>query len=136
MIRTLPLMLLLAACNTPSQPFRDVPVRTVTVDGSTFDVRVKDRRAEALRTNAQYAPRLGPIGGRAAMAIEQVSGCRVHDISGDQAVIQARLDCGDGPPPKKRGHVHYTCHTVGGLRDPKARPGDLTIECAPIPKHY
>lgn len=136
MLRILPLMLLLTACNTPSQAFRDVPVSTVTIDGSTFDVRIKDRRAEALRTNVQYAPRMGPIGGRAAMAIEQVSGCLVHDISGDQAVVQARLDCGDGVPAKKRGAVNYECRRVEGLPDKKTKTPNYILNCDPVPKHF
>lgn len=136
MYRILPLMLLLAACNTPSQAFRDAPASTVTIDGSTFDVRIKDRRAEALRINVQYAPRMGPIGGRAAMAIEQVSGCRVHDISGDQAVVHARLDCGNGPPPKKRGAINYECRRVEGLRDPKSKTPNYILNCDPVPRHF
>ena len=85
--------LALTACNTPSIPFRGVAPVTVTVDGSTFDVRVKDLRAEAIRTNMQYAPRMGPIGGRATQAIEEVSGCKVRRVGGDQAMVTAALDC-------------------------------------------
>ena len=136
MLRYAPLLLLLTACNTPSAGFRDVAVSTVTIDGSTFDVRIKDFRAEALRTNVQYAPRMGPIGGRAAMAIEQVSGCRVHDISGDQAVVQARLDCGGGLPPKKRGAAHYECRRVEGLSDPSSDTPNYILNCDPVPKHF
>lgn len=92
-MRYLILMALLAGCNTPSPAFRGVPVQTVSVDGSTFDVRVKAKTAEAIRTNVQYAPRFGPIKDRAAVAIEQVSGCEVRSISGDQAVAVAKLKC-------------------------------------------
>ena len=136
MDRLFPLLLLLAACNTPSQAFRDADVSTVTVDGSTFDIRIKDRYAEALRTNVQYAPRLGPIGGRAAMAIEQVSSCRVHDISGDQAVVRARLDCGNGPPPKKRGAVYLECARVAGLRNDTSKDQSYLINCDPVPLQF
>jgi len=82
----------LAACNTPSIGFRGIDPVTVTVEGSTLDVRVKGTVAEAIRTNMQYAPRMGPIGGRASVAIEQVSGCKVKRFGGDQAVIVAELD--------------------------------------------
>ena len=136
MMRFIPLMLLLAACNTPSQAFRDAPVRTVTVDGSNFDVRIKDLYAEALRINAQYAPRMGPIGGRAAIAMEQVSGCRVHDISGDQAVIQARLDCGSGLPPKKRGAKYFECRKVEGFPDRASSEPDYILNCDPVPLQF
>ena len=83
----------LAACNTPSIGFRGIDPVTLTVEGSTFDVRMNGTVAEAIRTNMQYAPRMGPIGGRASVAIEQVSGCKVKRFGGDQAVIVAELDC-------------------------------------------
>ncbi|MDE1130991.1 MAG: hypothetical protein OSA49_05455 [Ascidiaceihabitans sp.] len=86
----------LAACNTPSIGFRGIDPVKVTLEGSTFDVRVNGTVAEAIRTNMQYAPRLGPIGGRASVAIEQVSGCKVKRFGGDQAVIVAELDCKSG----------------------------------------
>lgn len=73
----------LAACNTPSIGFRGIDPVTVTLEGSTFDVRVNGTVAEAIRTKMQYAPRLGPIGGRASVAIEQVSGCKVKRFGGD-----------------------------------------------------
>lgn len=88
-----PALMLLAACNTPSPAFRGLPSTAVTVDGSTFDVRVADNTAEAIRTNVEYAPRFGPIKERATIAIERVSGCEVRSISGDQAVAVAKLKC-------------------------------------------
>jgi hypothetical protein len=66
-----------AACNMPSIGFRGFDPATVTVEGSTFDVRVKGTVAEPIRTNLQYAPGMGQMGGRAYVAIEQVSGCKV-----------------------------------------------------------
>jgi len=83
----------LAACNMPSIEFLGFDSATVTVEGSTFDVRVKGTVAEAIRTNLQYAPGMGQMGGRASVAIEQVSGCKVKRFGGDQAVIFAELDC-------------------------------------------
>lgn len=92
-MRHTPLVLFLAACNTPSPAFRGLSVKTVTIEGSTFDVRHTGTQAEAIRTNTQYAPRFGPIRDRATAAIEQVSGCEVRSISGDQAVAVAKLKC-------------------------------------------
>ena len=80
----------------PSLEFLGFASATVTVEGSTFDVRVKGTVAEAIRTNLQYAPGMGQMGGRAAVAIEQVSGCTVKRFGGDQAVIFAELDCKSG----------------------------------------
>ena len=83
----------LAACNGPSPHFRGLPAQRVTVEGSTFDVRHTDRFAEAVRLNAQYAPRPGPIAARAAIAMHQVTGCRISQLRGDAAVILGFLDC-------------------------------------------
>ena len=82
-----------AACTTSSMGFRGIEPVTLTVEGSNFDVRVNSTRAEAIRTNMQYASRMGPMGDRAHVAIEKVSGCIVKRFVGDQAVIVAELDC-------------------------------------------
>ncbi len=84
---------LLAACNTAGPHFRGLPATQVTVDGSTFDVRVRGELAEAMRVNMQYAPRFGPIRDRAGGAMAMVSGCRVKDVRGDQALATGVLDC-------------------------------------------
>lgn len=92
-----PLLLFLAACNTPGPPFQDVDPVRLQVAGSTFDVRVRGELAEAIRINSQYAPRLGPIGPRAAFAMAKASGCEVEGVLGDQAVVTGILDCSDAP---------------------------------------
>lgn len=91
----------LTGCNTPSPAFAGEPATRVTIDGSVFDIRVKDRKAEAIRLNPQYAPRLGPIGARAAIAMEHISGCEVTKVTGDAAVVFGKLRCGKDPvrPP-------------------------------------
>ena len=90
---------LLAACDTPSTPFRGVPVQRIIVDQSTFDVRVLDRRAEAIRLNGEWAPRLAAVEPRARIAIETVSGCKVRRLRGDQAMMIADLKCSNEPVP-------------------------------------
>ena len=92
MIRYLAL-LLLAACSAGTPHFRNVPATRVAVNGSVFDVRVRGKLAEAVRVNAQYAPRLGPIRDRAALAMAQVSGCPILDVLGDAAVTVGVLGC-------------------------------------------
>lgn len=105
----------LAACNTPGPHFRDVPATRITVDGSVFDVRVRGDLAEALRLNPQYAPRFGPIQARAGFAMAQVSGCRVVEVRGDQALATGILSCKGRParwvPPS--GAVSYSCVELG-----------------------
>lgn len=134
MKRTVLLLIAIAlvGCNTPSLEFRGVAPVTITVDGSTFDVRIKDLRAQAIRTNIQYAPRMGPIGGRAKAAIEQVSGCKVTQVGGDQALISAVLNCGKGPPPPKPIGQDYECYSVGDLGVDDGDLSDLVLDCSPI----
>ncbi len=93
MKRVLTLLLVLAACSAGTPHFRDVPATRIAVNGSVFDVRVRGKLAEAVRVNTQYAPRLGPIRDRAALAMAQVSGCPVLDVLGDAAVTVGVLGC-------------------------------------------
>lgn len=132
-MRILPVFLLLAACNTPGPEFRGLAAVEVTVAGSVFDVRVRDTRAEAIRTNAQYAPRIGPIHARAAFAIQQVSGCTVRAIKGDQAQATARLDCGKRPPAWQgpRGAVSYSCVEIRQWLTPAQAGRYAEFDCDP-----
>lgn len=101
----------LAACNTPSPGFKGhAPVR-ISVGQSTFDVRVDGNRAEAIRLNREWAPRLESVAPRAVAAIEKVSGCEVVKLGGDQALIEARLKCGKGVEPMEvlPGKIVYDC---------------------------
>jgi hypothetical protein len=92
MLRLLP-VLGLAACSAVSPHFQGVPVTRVAVSGSLFDVRVRGDLAEAVRINSEYAPRLGPIEGKARFAMAQVSGCEVVGVLGDQSVTTGVLSC-------------------------------------------
>ncbi len=85
--------LVLAACSGGTPYFRGLPSTRIAVNGSVFDVRVRNELAEAVRVNTQYAPRLGPIRERAALAMMQVSGCPILDVSGDAAVTVGVLGC-------------------------------------------
>jgi len=95
----LPIFLGLMACDTPSEPFRGQPVTRVAIGGNLFDIRIRGRRAEAIRINARWAPNRLSVADAATRAITAVSGCRVAGLGGDQAMITARLDCGQGAPP-------------------------------------
>ena len=87
------LALSLTACNTPGPHFRGLPATRITVEGSTFDIRIRDELAEAIRINPEYAPKFAPIRDRAAIAMAQVSGCTVKEVRGDQALMTGLLDC-------------------------------------------
>lgn len=121
----------LAACNTAGPHFRGLPATTVTVEGSTFDIRVNDELAEAIRTNAEYAPRFGPIQARAGKAMEMVSGCRVKEVRGDQAQATGILDCGKGGPSpdrlKRQGE--YDCLTLDSYISPATNELVLDLDC-------
>lgn len=90
------LLLVLVGCNTAGPHFRGLEATTVTVEGSTFDVRVRGELAEAIRTNAEYAPRFSVIRERAGRAMALVSGCEVKEVRGDQAQATGILRCGKG----------------------------------------
>lgn len=104
----------LAGCNAAGPHFRGMPPTRVTVDGSTFDVRVRSRLAEAVRVNPHYAPRLGPIAARAKRAMEQVSGCAVTEVWGDAAQITGVLDCGAGDLPRWVPGQAWECFAIDG----------------------
>lgn len=86
-------LLLCVSCGGAGPEFRGLPATRIAVDGSVFLVRVKDSKAEAIRINSQYAPRVGPIHDRAAFAMEKVSGCKVRDVRGDQVLVVGKLSC-------------------------------------------
>ena len=85
-----------------------MPATRITIDHSTFDVRVDGTRAEAIRLNSEYAPRLAAVAPRGVYAIEKVSGCRVRKLEGDAALMQAWLDCGGRLAPLPRD-VAFEC---------------------------
>lgn len=110
---------LLAACNTPGYEFRGIDPVRVSIDKSTFDVRINGTYAQAIRLNPEWAPRFEAVAPRGAMAMQKVSGCKVARLWGDQAVMLARLDCGAGVPPLLPGRA-YECeleHIHGGYGD-------------------
>ncbi|GHF57639.1 hypothetical protein [Seohaeicola zhoushanensis] len=127
-------LLLLAACNTPSPHFSGLEATRVSVAGSVFDIRVRGDLAEALRVNAQYAPRFGPIRARAAFAMEQVSGCTVTEVSGDQALALGKLSCKDRPTRWSApvAPVSYSCTDVGHWSSYRLGVTWQDFDCDPV----
>ena len=127
-------LILLSACTAPSSYFRDAPVTRIAIDGSVFDVRVKGELAEAVRVNAQYAPRLGPIGDRAGAAMTAASGCKLDRVLGDAALITGLLDC-DGRPRRLPWPVYsrgYDCLEVDNWTDAGLGVAYSEFECSAI----
>lgn len=127
------LLPLLAACNTAGPEFRGLPATQITVQGSTFDLRLRGNRAEAIRVNAQYAPRVGPIHARAAFAMTQVSGCRVRALSGDQVQVVGTLDCGQRPAGWQPGPAppSYSCVEIRQWLHPEQKGLYAEFDCDP-----
>lgn len=126
-------LLFLSACNTAGPHFRGLPATQVSIDGSTFDVRVRGEMAEAIRTNTQYAPRFGPIRDRAGQAMAQVSGCEVREVRGDQAQAIGILKCGNaGPKPIPAVPVDLECAPIPGTATKELGGVSVLIECDPI----
>ncbi len=135
MWRMVVLVLVLAACNTPSPHFRGAVVTRVVVDGSVFDVRVRGNLAEAVRVNHQYAPRFGPIRGRAGFAMAQVSGCKVSKVAGDQALATGVLACGGRAPGwiVPTGITSFSCLEVSQWVNEGPGRDYAAFECDPGP---
>ena len=72
--------------------------------------------AEAQRINPEYAPRFGPIRLRAGFAMAEVSGCKVKEVRGDQALATGLLDCGEGGPKVRPGLDPLDCIPVRGTQ--------------------
>lgn len=125
-------VLWLGACNAPDPRFRGASATRITVQGSTFDVRVRDNRAEAIRVNMQYAPRFGPIQARAGAAMAAVSGCRVVDVTGDQAQAFGRLDCGNGPPAKRHQAKRVDCEPLPGTELTELGAISVELDCITV----
>lgn len=121
----------LAACNTAGPHFRGLPATRVTVEGSVFDVRVRDGLAEAMRVNTQYAPRFGPIKERAGVAMAQVSGCKVKEVRGDQALATGLLDCGKGAPRDRVTSQALDCIPVRGTKLQGVGQVSVDLDCYP-----
>jgi hypothetical protein len=130
--RVLILLFMLAACDTAGPHFRGLEAKTVTVDGSTFDVRVRGELAEAIRTNAEYAPRFGPIRARAGRAMAIVSGCEVKEVRGDQAQALGILRCGkDSKKEPPKSPKALDCFPVQGTELKQLGGTSVEIECDP-----
>lgn len=100
------LVLLVLGCDTAGPGFGGLPARPVEVEGTRFDLRLReDGMAEAIRTSIEY-PNYAQISRRAGFAAEQVSGCTADWITGDPSVLRIGLACdGQRAPaqPRRRG---------------------------------
>jgi len=124
-------LVLAVACNAPSPAFRGIAPVRVSVEGSSFDLRIRGRHAQAIRVSREWAPRMASVAPRAAAAISAVSGCEAPRLWGDQAMIEAVLICtpvaraaqGRARPhacravPTHRRLTEMACQPVAGEND-------------------
>lgn len=119
----------LMSCNGPGLEFRDREATQVRMDGLTFNIFVKDGRAEAVRIGFVNRRDLGRVYVSAARAMETASGCKVIDKSmrGDPAQMWARLNCSrrlertlscklDATNRKRQSDLVAACDTESGDR--------------------
>ena len=86
-------LLLLAACDSPSLSMAGANRAQVDVGGMTFGVHYRGTTAEVLRLNRQWRPSYAEVSANARIAVQQVTGCRVAEITGDPSILKATLDC-------------------------------------------
>ncbi len=90
-----------AACDSPHPRMMNSDAKVITVEGSTFSVRVRGDIAEAIRTNWEPRREHGRILARAVVAIEETTGCdvRQNTLKGDPALVAAKIRCPTGDAP-------------------------------------
>ena len=90
------LTVILAACASPSPQLMRGQKHEAEVGGSRFTIWRKGEMVEIYRTSPEMLPRLSAVMAKAAIAVEQVTGCPVREGSlvGDAALMKATLDCG------------------------------------------
>lgn len=88
-------LVFLTACSSSHPAFMGVEAQVIEVQGSTFQVRIRDQAAEAIRTNFEYVPKIGDTFPKAKIAMEIASGCSVvpDSMKGDPALMVAKLKC-------------------------------------------
>lgn len=129
MLRFLLVFLLLASCDSPSPAFRGVEATRIEVDSTRFVVRWFGARAEVLRLNTDWSPRIGEIATQAEEAVETVSGCQAERIYGDVAKLTALLDCARSPDPNHAAEWRRMPRQFGDCEASGATDMVLRLEC-------
>lgn len=85
----------LAACASPSPQMMRAQKHEAEVGGSRFTIWQKGEMVEIYRTSPEMLPRLSEVMAKAAVAVEQLTGCPVREGSlvGDAALMKATLAC-------------------------------------------
>ncbi len=127
--------LVLAGCNSAPGYFGQSDVTRLEVNGSVFDIRVRDEAALAVRVNPEFFPEGAEVRPKARVAMQKVSGCQVEHVLGDNNMILGLMDC-DGVKRdwskvlKAAKATSYTCYDIGTLSR-KGPGGYTTFQCDP-----
>lgn len=123
-----PLVLILSCCDTPGLRHMGVAPLQRSVGGMSFDIRVRDNLAEAIRTNSMWRPRMSEVAKNGSQAIAQATGCHVAWVRGDPSVLLAGLDCKDGRPVPRQPRRRTFC--AGTVSTPDSRgESDVIFSC-------
>ncbi len=94
-MRYLILFLLVVGCSSAGKEYRGVTPVRADIEGSVWDVYRQGDMVQAIRVNMEMLPAMDRMLSRAILAIERATGCKVipNSITGDQALVNARLAC-------------------------------------------
>lgn len=110
MKRLFPLLLLLAACNTAGPGFRGIDPVVREFEGSRFLIRRDGPVAEVIRTNPEFNPRFDTVARKAALTLQDMTGCTAAWVRGDPAMMVIGLSCdGAKAPAKPKRQASFSC---------------------------
>lgn len=86
----------LGGCASPSPRMMSAEKTVAEVGGSRFTIYRSGDVVEIYRTSPEALPRLSEVMAKAAVAVEQATGCKVAagSLVGDAALMKAELACG------------------------------------------
>ena len=87
----------LSGCDSPSPQFIGAQKTEVAQGGMRFSIHRRGNLVEAYRLGFIFRPSETAVLSNARQAIERATGCLVAGLSGDQALIKARLNCDSAP---------------------------------------
>ena len=130
------LAVVLAACGSPTPRYSGGPRALADVDGSRFVVFRRGDEMEAYRISHEARPSEGAVLLRAGRAMQALTGCPIRkgSMTGDQAIVRARIACA-GAPPGTRGPlievrgVLATCVTVENDTYPNEWRPAYEVDC-------
>ena len=89
------ILLVMAACASPSVQYIGVEGIPVDVEQSRFTVFKDGDNVQVIRTSREVLPNKQEVFAKATIAIERATGCSVkpNSLTGDQAKVEAKVVC-------------------------------------------